>query len=71
MISIQFAASDMMALLPAVMFTIGACVLLLSEVFLESGLRHYQAGVCIATCVHTLADSCLPTRAAPGNLHHT
>jgi NADH-quinone oxidoreductase subunit N len=50
-IHIQFAAGDMVAVLPSIVFTAGACILLLSEVFLEGGRRHYQPAICTITCV--------------------
>ncbi len=72
MIPIQFAPGDMMALLPALVFTVGACVLLLSEVFLESGLRQYQAAGCILTCVIAAATATLglgePSRSIFGGM---
>lgn len=62
---IQFNPADLVALLPTIIFTLGACALLLSEVFLTQPARAYQAALCAVTCV-LAGVSALPTlNAAP------
>ncbi|HET7753141.1 MAG TPA: NADH-quinone oxidoreductase subunit N [Anaeromyxobacteraceae bacterium] len=44
-------ANDVLALLPIIVLTIGAIAVLMSEVFLVSGKRGYQAGLAVASAV--------------------
>ena len=47
-----FNPADMVALLPALIFTVGAMAVLLSEVFLgKNPVRHYQPAITSLTCV--------------------
>jgi NADH-quinone oxidoreductase subunit N len=46
-----FNPADLIPLLPTIVFTLGACALLLTEVFLEGGSRRYQAAMTALTCV--------------------
>jgi NADH-quinone oxidoreductase subunit N len=47
----SFNPADLVPLLPTIIFTLGASILLLSEVYLEGGERHYQPAICVITAV--------------------
>jgi len=60
-----FTASDLVPLLPAIIFTLGAIAVLLSEVFLgHSPTRHYQPAITSVTCVGA-ALACIPVLGEP------
>jgi NADH-quinone oxidoreductase subunit N len=56
-------ASDVLALLPIAVLVLGALALLMSEVFLTSGRRSYQAGLTVATAVLAAITAMLAPRA--------
>ena len=48
---VPFDPSDLLALMPSLILSAGAIVVLLSEVFLVSNRRHYQPGICGVTAI--------------------
>jgi NADH-quinone oxidoreductase subunit N len=57
----SFNTADLVVLLPAIVFSVGAIAVLLSEVYLgKNPVRHYQPAICGLTCV-AAAMAALPT----------